>query len=243
MATDIKGKTILITGAARRLGQRAALAAASHGANLILHYNSSADEVNATAGSVKELGVNVWTVQADLSDPDSIQRLMDESLAISPLFGLINNASIFKPVNFLDSSNTDWEQHLRVNLTAPFILTREFARNYSLTETGRVINLLDWRALRPGKDHFPYTISKAGLAALTKASALSLAPRIIVNAIALGAILPPEGEDENQDILKSNPMKRWAEIEEFEETILFLLEGPKYITGEIIHLDGGRHLV
>jgi pteridine reductase len=103
--------------------------------------------------------------------------------------------------------------------------------------------MLDWRALRPGVDHFPYTISKAGLAALTQATARKLAPNICVNAIALGAILPPEGEKENPDLLKSVPMQRWASLDEFIQTVIFLLDGPEYITGEVIHLDGGRHLV
>ena len=132
---------------------------------------------------------------------------------------------------------------MRVNLTAPFLLTQSFARHYSGDDAGRVINLVDWRALRPGKDHFPYTISKAGLVALTKSSALNLAPRIIVNAISLGAILPPENEPENPAILKQVPMKRWADMNELLLTIKFFLDGPEYITGEVIHLDGGRHLV
>jgi pteridine reductase len=130
-----------------------------------------------------------------------------------------------------------------VSLTSPFLLTQLFAAAYSLPNPGRVINLLDWRALRPGKDHFPYTISKAGLSALTKAAAISLAPRILVNAVALGAILPPENEPENTKILESVPMKRWARLDELDNAVLFLLDGPEYITGEIIHLDGGRHLV
>ncbi len=128
-------------------------------------------------------------------------------------------------------------------MTAPFYLTQQFALAYNQPEVGRVINLVDWRALRPGKDHFPYTISKSALVALTKAAALSLAPGITVNAIALGAILPPENEVENPDLLKSIPLKRWAKIDEFLCAINFLLEGPEAITGEVVHLDGGRHLV
>lgn len=243
MPFDLHNKTILITGAARRLGRSSALAAAGLGANVILHYNSSYAEVDETLKQVKDLNVNAWALKADLGDTIQVERLMSEACELAPLYALINNASIFKPVNFQNSTNKEWEQHLQVNLTAPYILMREFARQYSLQETGRVINLVDWRALRPGRDHFPYTISKAGLVALTKATALNLAPRIVVNAIALGAILPPENEPENQDILKQVPMKRWASLNEFDETILFLLQGPAYITGEVIHLDGGRHLV
>ncbi len=236
-------KTILITGAARRLGKAAALHCADQGANLILHYNTSETEILETKEATIKRGQKCWTVQADLNDIASIRHLIENASAFSCFDALINNASIFKSVGFMESTTKDWEKHLRVNLTAPYLLTQLFAKQYAKEEAGRVINLVDWRALRPGKDHFPYTISKAGLVAFTKAAALSLAPKIIVNAIALGAILPPEDEPDNPDILKHVPMQRWATMDEFLSTIDFLLDGPTYITGEVIHLDGGRHLV
>jgi len=105
------------------------------------------------------------------------------------------------------------------------------------------VNILDWRALRPGATHFPYTISKAALAALTKSLAVAVAPRITVNGIALGAILPPKGGFDEEDILKNYPLKRWANQEEVEQAFLFLSGGPQYVTGEILFLDGGRHLI
>ncbi len=240
---SLLGKTILITGAARRLGKATAISCAEHGADIILHYHTSQLEVEETSQSIQALGRKSWMLQADLSDANSVNDLFENATRISSIYGLVNNASMFKPVGFLETSLADWESHLRINLTAPFLLTQQFARSYSLAETGRVVNLVDWRALRPGKDHFPYTISKSALVALTKSTAMSLAPRIIVNAIALGAILPPENEPENQEILRFVPMKRWAELDEFLATIIFLLDGPTYITGEVIHLDGGRHLV
>ena len=239
----LKNKTILITGAARRLGNATAVYLAQQGANLILHYNSSSAEVEVTKKAVIDLGSQCWTVQADLSNPADLSNLMKLAVSFSPLYGLINNASLFKPLTMEQTSLTEWENHLRVNLTAPFYLTQQFALAYNQPEVGRVINLVDWRALRPGKDHFPYTISKSALVALTKAAALSLAPGITVNAIALGAILPPENEVENPDLLKSIPLKRWAMIDEFLSAINFLLEGPEAITGEVVHLDGGRQLV
>ncbi len=235
-------KSILITGAARRLGKAIALAAAEQGADIVLHYHTAKDEVKETATLIQNLGHSVWTIQADLSDPASAAHLIETAANLTPLFGLINNASIFRNIGFENSSLQDWEEHLRVNLTAPFVLTQKFSSVYTLPEIGRVVNMLDWRALRPGKDHFPYTVSKAGLAAFTKSAALSLAPRICVNAVALGAVLPPENEPENLDILKFVPMKRWATLDELTRTVIFLLDGPDYITGEIIHLDGGRHL-
>ncbi len=239
---SLENKSILITGAARRLGRAVAIAAAEKGANIVLHYHTSKNEVEDTREIIQRLGRKVWTVQADLADPSSVSNLIETALSYNPLYGLVNNASIFRNTKFSDTSLQDWEEHIRINLTAPFVLTQQFAASYNLMDTGKVVNMLDWRALRPGKDHFPYTISKAGLAALTKSAALALAPRICVNAVALGAILPPENEPENKDILKFVPLKRWATLEEFTQTIIFLLDGPDYITGEIIHLDGGRHL-
>lgn len=240
---SLENKSILITGAARRLGKTIALAAAKNGANIVLHYHTSTREVEETASEIREFGHSVWTLQADLSDPVSVHKMMETVQSYTSLYGLINNASIFKNTSFFDTSLEEWNSHIQINLTSPFLLIQEFAFNYESDDVGRVINLLDWRALRPGKDHFPYTISKAGLAALTKAAALELAPRICVNAIALGAILPPENEPQNPSIIRSVPMKRWANLDELAHTIIFLLDGPDYITGEIIHLDGGRHLI
>ena len=127
------------------------------------------------------------------------------------------------------------------NLAAPFLLSQAFAKQAS--EGARIVNILDWRALRPGSDHFPYTISKAALAAMTQSLAIALSPRIIVNGLALGAILPPADGNAEADIIKNVPARRWAQEDEIEQALLFLLTCPSYITGEIIHLDGGRHLV
>jgi pteridine reductase len=240
---SLSGKTILITGAARRLGRVIALAAAENGANLILHYNSSQSEIEITADEVRLKSCRVWTVQADLATSEGAKQLITDALKISHIFGLVNNASLFKPVDFFNTSIEDWETHIHVNLTTPFLLTQKFAEAYNGGSVGRIVNMLDWRSLRPGVDHFPYTISKAALAALTKATARKLAPKICVNGIALGAILPPEGESENSNIINSVPMQRWATLDELTRTVMFLLDGPEYITGEIIHLDGGRHLV
>lgn len=236
-------KTILITGAARRLGKALAIACAKQGADIVLHYNSSQSEAEEVRDQVHLLGRDCLILKADLADPQQVERMMSTAVAKTNLYGLVNNASIFKSMGFMDTTLPDWNEHMAVNLTTPFLLTQHFARHYTLAETGRVLNLVDWRALRPGRDHFPYTISKSGLVALTKSTALQLASRINVNAIALGAILPPVGQPEDDRLIKNVPQKRWAELDEFTRTALFLLDGPDYITGEVIHLDGGRHLV
>lgn len=239
----LSGKTILVTGAARRLGRVMALCAARNGANVIIHHAHSAPEAASLAQEIKNLHQNCWIVQADLSRPENAQKLIQEAASLSPLFAVVNSAAVFHPQTWDDTSLELWQSTFDLNLTAPFLLTQAFAKSLPSGSTGRVINLIDWRALKPGMDHFAYTVSKAALAALTQSYALALAPRINVNAVALGAILPPSGETPNPDLLTAVPLKRWATLEELEKTILFLLDGPKEITGTIIHLDGGRHLI
>jgi pteridine reductase len=156
---------------------------------------------------------------------------------------VINNAAIFDPLSFYETNIDDWQKHLNTNLTAPFLICQAFARELPEKEKGKIINILDWRSIRPGADHFPYTISKAALAAMTKSMAVELAPRIQVNGLALGAILPPSDQGDSSDILRDVPARRWATLEEVGQAVLFLLSGPEYITGEIIHIDGGRHLI
>lgn len=240
---DLKGKKIIITGSARRIGRELALASARAGASVIIHHNQSQKEADQIAKEINGLGTKAEIIHSDFSKP---QKAADDFNKIfrnnQNIFALINNAAIFKPINFAETSFEDWRIHMDINLTMPFLLSQSFAKKMG-RQKGRIINILDWRALRPGYDHFPYTISKSALASLTKSLALSLAPNIQVNGIALGAILPPAGGNDENGIISKVPAGRWAKLEELLDAYLFLLQGPEYITGEIIHLDGGRHLV
>lgn len=239
----LTGKTILVTGAARRVGQSIALAAAEEGADVILTHLHSPKEAAETADQIRSLGRRAWVMQADLEDPVQAAGLVERACALAPLDALVNNAAIFAPGGALDTTLEAWQQHLAINLTAPFLLSQAFARQVPADRGGRILNILDWRALRPGVDHFSYTISKAALAAMTRSLALTLAPHIQVNGLAFGAILPPADGAETSDILRFVPAARWADLQEVGESVVFLLSGPAYITGEILHLDGGRHLV
>jgi len=239
---NLKGKTILITGSARRIGRILALTVAKAGGDVIIHHSNSPDEAEGTKQEILALGQKATIIQADFSDPESIKEFISEVFSSQNLDGLVNNASVFSNLSWVDTQITQWNNHLSINLTAPFLLSQAFGKNISKNVDGRIVNILDWRAIHPGADHLPYTISKAGLAALTKSLALALAPNITVNGIAFGAVMPPSDGGSAENILSSVPLSRWAEITEVEETLLFLLAGPKYITGEIIHLDGGRHL-
>ena len=241
MNISLEGKTILITGAARRVGKIFALACARAGADLVIHHAHSDDEAESVRAEIVGLGRKAWVFKADLGDSSQAESLIPLINKSTPLHGLVNSAAIFESLSLETTSLDDWQKHLQINLTAPFLLSRAFAKQAQ--EGARIVNILDWRALRPGADHLPYTISKSALASLTKSLAVALAPRIIVNGLALGAILPPTDGNKNPDIIKNVPMKRWASEHEVEEGLLLVLTSPEYLTGEIIHLDGGRHLV
>jgi NAD(P)-dependent dehydrogenase (short-subunit alcohol dehydrogenase family) len=240
---SLNGKTYLITGAARRIGRIFALQLASFGANILLHYNHSEIEAQKVKDEIERYGVKVWLLQADLADPHQVEDLVPLAFEKTSFDGVINNAAIFEPWTVFNTNLEDWQKTFQINLTAPMIISQAFARFLPLEIKGRIVNIIDWRAFKPGADHFPYTISKAALAALTQSMAIALAPRILVNGLALGAALPPADKPDSQSALQDLPIRRWTEEKELGQTLRFLLDGPEYITGEIIHLDGGRHLV
>jgi pteridine reductase len=235
---------VLITGAAKRIGRFLAEFLAKEGFEIVLHFGTSQSEAADVKQNIEAAGGKCYLLQADLSDPEAAAQIFEnlQQNGIRVRY-LIHNASLFENIRFETMNPTNWQRHLQVNLTTPIFLNQAFAAQLEKGESGRIIHLLDWRALRPGVDHFPYTISKAALASVTQSLALALAPQIQVNGIAFGAILPPSDGGDTRKILDNVPAQRWATLEEVGLTVLFLLTGPAYITGEIIHLDGGRHLL
>ncbi|MEW6179490.1 MAG: SDR family NAD(P)-dependent oxidoreductase [Chloroflexota bacterium] len=238
---NLKGKSALVTGGAQRVGKIISLALAEAGVNVIVHYGSSASAAQQTLSEIQAKGVQGWVIQADLADLKNLANVVKEAWELSPFQILINNAAIFEPLYWNQVELPDWQRHLDINLTAPFVLSQEFARRLNRSE-GRIINILDWRALRPADDHLPYTISKAALAALTRSLAVAFAPSITVNGVALGAVLPPADGGDAQGVIRQVPAGRWAQAGEVGEAVLYLLTAG-YTTGEILHVDGGRHLI
>ena len=226
-----------------RIGRSLALAVAQAGADVVLHFGKSRKEAESLRREIETAGRKAVILQADLADAAQAAELISRATEQSPLFALVNNASVFEPIGWKDTSLEQWNRAMTVNLTAPFLLSQAFARTLEPEGSGRIVNLLDWRALHPGTDHLPYTISNSALAALTRSLAIALAPRITVNGLALGAILPPNNGAPTKVNLEQIPARRWANLEEVGQALIFLLDGPAYITGEIIHVDGGRHLV
>jgi NAD(P)-dependent dehydrogenase (short-subunit alcohol dehydrogenase family) len=238
---SLAGKTALVTGAARRLGRAMALALAGQGARVVVHHNRSEAEAAGLCDEIRRLGGSAWSLQADLADPSSAAKLFQDAVAQAGEIGiLVNNASLYERDTLWDATEESILLNLRVHALAPLTLAREMARQGG---EGHIVNLLDTRVTVYDREHASYHISKRVLATLTRMLALELAPRIAVNAIAPGLILPPAGEDETylRSLAHANPLNRWGEPKDIADAMLFLL-GSRFVTGQILYVDGGYHM-
>ena len=231
----LTGKTALVTGAAKRLGRAIALGLAAEGADVVIHYHTSADEAEQVRGEISALGVNAWTIQADLSSEDETTALVVRAVELAGrLRILVNNASIFEPGTLADTTFDEMADSLVVNAWAPLKLTWRFAAQEM--ESGHVVNLLDTRLRGGDPEHMAYILSKSALATATRATALEFAPRIAVNAVAPGLVLPEVGEDAS-----GLPLQRVGSPADVAEAVVYLTK-TRFVTGQIIFVDGGRHL-
>jgi NAD(P)-dependent dehydrogenase (short-subunit alcohol dehydrogenase family) len=240
---NLEGACALVTGGARRVGRAIALALAEAGCNLVLHYGSGAVEAAATAAEAESLGARVVTAGADLADPAVPARLLATAGDLAPVRVLVNSAAIFPDDDLSGITAEQWDRTLAVDLRAPVLLTQAFAAALPDGVEGAVVNVTDWRTARPYRDHFSYTVAKGGLDTFTRAAAEALAPRIRVNAVALGAILPPpgRGSDYLKALAQHIPAERPGGTDPVVAAVLFLLRNP-FVTGEILRVDGGAHL-
>ncbi len=238
-------RVAIVTGGAVRIGRELSLRLAQARHDVCVHYHASDEEAEEVVMQIEQFGRRAIAVHADLSRPfDAAQLIFDRCQSeLGPASVLINNAAIFEP-GTLDSVDADhWQRHLDLNLAAPVFLSQAFARQLPEGLRGNIINIVDWRASRPVPGHLPYTISKAGLAALTKLLAQELAPRIRVNAIAPGAILPSAGGDQSafQALKDHIPLHRTGTPQDIADAMLYLLHS-EFVTGEILHITGGQQL-
>jgi pteridine reductase len=239
---DLRKKTALITGAAKRVGRSLAIELAKQGTNIVIHYNTSETEANTLRRDLIDLGVNAFLIKADLADPNSSSKLIEGALAdAGELDILINTASVFTVKSIQDSDIADLNTVLMVNAWTPFTLSKVFAQKVG---HGRIINFLDTRIKGYDLDRFPYYLSKRMLEILTRSLALKLSPNITVNAVAPGLILPPAGKDVNylKKLKHTVPLKMHGSVSDVVNAVLFLLRSD-FITGQVIYVDGGKHLV
>ncbi|MCU7931974.1 MAG: pteridine reductase [Candidatus Thiodiazotropha sp. (ex Codakia rugifera)] len=243
---DLTGKSVLITGAAQRIGAAIACQLHAEGMNILLHYRHSKEAAERLKQTLEADRPNsVWLLQADLQQPDSYQHLINQVEArCNRLDLLVNNASSFYPTSVESASHAQWDDLIGSNLKAPFFLSQAAAPLLHKTE-GCIINLVDIHAQRPLK-HYPiYSVAKAGNAMLVKSLARELGPTIRVNGIAPGVILWPEqglSEQQRRTILDRTALKRAGTPEDIARTLLFLYRDAHYVTGQIIAVDGGRTL-
>lgn len=244
---NLEGRTALVTGGAKRVGRAICKALAQTGCHVAIHYHRSASDAESLAEDLRHLGVQSCTTCGDLEDPASWDRIVQETITkLDRLDILVNNASLFLTEEPDDLDGFDpayWDRMLRVNLTAPVGLVHA-ARHALQQNKGRVINLLDTSWDTPWSGHLAYGASKAGLAVMTRGLAKTMAPHVRVYGVAPGVAEFPEAYDEakRQRILARVPLERPGTPEDIAGAIVGLLQHGDYITGEIIRVDGGRHL-
>jgi NAD(P)-dependent dehydrogenase (short-subunit alcohol dehydrogenase family) len=210
-----------------------------------IHYHSSQKDAEDLCQELKDAGCDAIAIQADLGDSSAVEPLFDEAwAAFGGLDFLVNNASIFPAGRLEELELRSLHENLQVNAWAPFLLTRAFWRKLNGTKArGSVVNLLDTRLKGGDLAHAAYHLSKAVLLEFTRLTALEFSPSLQVNGVAPGAVMPPEGLDEGylEELTVGLPLKRRGHPEDIVDATLFLL-GTSFVTGQVVFVDGGRHL-
>ena len=240
--TDVTHRTALITGAARRIGRCIAEALAQDGWAVAVHYSGSDTDAE---NLVSHLGQKrAVAIAADFADPAAPAEVMAKAVsALGPIGCLVNNASIFERDDLATATLDGWDRHMAINLRAPFFLSQAFAAQMPADAQGAIINIVDERVWHLTPHFASYTISKAGLWALTQTAAMALAPRIRVNAIGPGPTLPSPRQTQAQfdAVAQQIPLQRATAPAEIAAAVRFILAAPA-MTGQMIALDGGQHL-
>jgi pteridine reductase len=243
----VQGKVVLITGGAKRVGAAVCRRLHAAGANVMLHYRTSAGEARLLQAELNhQRKDSVALIQADLLDLAKLPSLIDQTVQIfNRLDAVVNNASSFHPTPVGEISEEDWEDLIGANLRAPLFIAQAAAPALKKTQ-GAIVNITDIHAERPLKNYVVYSVAKAGLVGLTRSLARELAPEVRVNAVAPGPILWPDDEEfdelSRQRIISHTPLKREGTPEDIAKAVHFLLAEATYVTGETVNVDGGRHV-
>lgn len=239
-----QNRTAIVTGGAKRIGAALARALGEDGWHVLIHYNRSGLDAERLRDEIVASGGSAALVQADLADAAAADAIIAQAADGPPLGLLVNNASRFDYDTHLDFELDDWTRHLDVNLRAPALLTRAFARALPDGLTGLVVNMLDVKLFSLNPDFFTYTISKYGLLGLTELSARALAPRIRVCGIApaVTMVSGPQSRENFEAAHTCNPLGRGVRVEEIVAALRFIIATPT-LHGEIITLDAGQRLM
>ena len=236
-------KTVLITGAAHRIGRAVALGLAEDGWQIVIHYSNSENAANELAQIITDKGGDAKTLQANLGDAGETSSLISRAMeTVGPLSALINNASVFERDEVATLTDDSWDMHLNVNLKAPAILMRDFAKQAQAG--GNIINIIDQRVWRLNPDFISYTVSKTGLWTLTQTFAQALAEQQIrVNGIGPGPTLANQRQnpEEFEKQTRLVPLGSGANPQDIIDGVRYILSA-QAMTGQMIALDGGQHL-
>lgn len=249
---DLQHKVALVTGGAHRVGKAIALALAGAGADVVVHYGASEAAAHETVREIKSRGVQALAVQADLADPAAIAALFETiGERFNRLDVLVNSAANFVKQPFDEVTVDDWKTVMQINLRAPFFCTQHAARlmravHRPADQPAAIVNIGDLAGVHPWRDFAAHGVAKAGLLHLTRISARELGPDVRVNAVVPGAILPPSSLSPDsarwQAMGESVPLRRTGDPVYIAQTVVFLAQND-YITGAVIPVDGGEHLI
>ena len=235
----------LVTGAPRRIGRAISAHLATAGYAVALHASErSRDAAHSLAAELNAGGGKAHVVIADLADANAPARLIAEAAAaLGPLSLLVNNASVFEPDSPESLDPARWDRHFATNLRAPVMLATEFARALAPDQTGAIVNIIDQRVLRLTPRYFSYTLAKSALWTATQTLAQAYAPRIRVNAVGPGPVLPNqnEGQEGFAQEVASVPLERAIAPEEIADAVLYLARA-RSVTGQMICVDSGQHI-
>jgi NAD(P)-dependent dehydrogenase (short-subunit alcohol dehydrogenase family) len=243
--SDLHGKTVLITGAARRLGKAIALSMAQAGANVAFTYRTSANEAAQTLEQIKNAGTQSIAIQCDLREEKDVQRAITQVLVrFKTIDLLINNAGIFQTAKLEDITAAQWDEVFAVNVRAPFLVSKYCIPSLRAAR-GRIINMGSLGGEKPWATHAHYCSSKAALHMLTQVMAKSLAPEIAVNCVAPGMIDSGAGEQDPallQRLAARTPMKKNGTPADVVSAVMYFATAPHFITGQVLTVDGGLGL-
>ena len=242
---NISGKVALITGSSKRVGRETAVELARRGARIAIHYRSDEPGARETLRLVEEAGSTGELFHAELTDDVAVDRLFsDLETKMKALDILVNNASVFDPGTFEQSTPDLWKRQMDSNAMAPFFIAQRASRLMLRQPQGKIVNLVDVAGETIWPGYLTYSVSKAALIAVNKGLAKALAPRIQVNGIAPGPVLFPEyyTEDQKHFAIERTLLKRAGSAKDIVSAVIFLIEND-YITGEVLHVDGGRHIM
>ncbi len=241
--TPLDGRVALVTGAGRRVGRAIALALAARGMRVVVHYNGSADGARETVTLIRDAGGIAAIVQADLTDVADATRLIDRTVETEGgLAALVNSAAVMVRTPVGETTPAQWDDMFALNVRAPYFLAQRAADALRLAR-GAIVNIADLTAFETWPAYVPHGMTKAALVQMTRALAHALAPDIRVNAVAPGVVLLPDGwsEDDAERLRSTTPLQRLGTPEDVAGAVLYLLEAD-YVTGEVIRVDGGRHV-